>query len=623
MLRSMREGAKSPIMKVFLIFLAAGFALWGIGDMSGSFLSSGNKAIEAGEHSVSATDAATEFERTRIAVGADLSTGEALQAGLLNEVMGTLARQTLYLAEASELGVTSTREMQKTAVSREPAFRDENGQFSDFRFRQTLAQAGLSEPDFLARLSKSLLQDQIEGSLVTAGTFPTALTERISAFRLEERTATLKEIAIAEQVFNAPSDAELSAYFEKEQENYDAPTLRSFNVVFLSPDELEKRVSLSDDDLRATFDLRRDEFITPERRKLRQMVFDTEQDASAALADLSSGKSFDDVAKDRLKWTTNDTNLGSVTRGDLTDELADLVFSVAINTPAGPVETAFGFHLILVDHIESGSEASFEKVREQIASTLIAEQAIDLVYDFANQLEDSIGAGASLAEAAAKLNMNVGKIENITRDGRDIDGNQVTDSFGDLAADSLFLQLAWELDLDTISTVVETVDDSFFVVQPVAETDSRRRTLDEIYDRVQTDWTNEQALAAAQAEAKVVLADADKFLANQPVSTFFRRSGSGLDHAAAGLIAQAAFSQAVGQAQLVETGDSIIVVRTDAVTPAKQTEQSDLSKTIQAGLNRLVKADIGSAFALALSETYQLELNPSLVQQILIGQAGQ
>ena len=51
MLRSMREGAKSPIMKIFLIFLAAGFALWGIGDMSGGFLSSGNKAIEAGEHS--------------------------------------------------------------------------------------------------------------------------------------------------------------------------------------------------------------------------------------------------------------------------------------------------------------------------------------------------------------------------------------------------------------------------------------------------------------------------------------------------------------------------------------------------------------------------------------------
>ena len=623
MLRSMREGAKSPIMKIFLIFLAAGFALWGIGDMSGGFLSSGNKAIEAGEHSVSATEAATEFERTRITAGAGLSTGEALQAGLLNEVMGTLARQTLYLAEANELGVTSTREMQKKAISREPAFRDENGQFSDFRFRQTLAQAGLNEPDFLTRLSKSLLQDQIEGSLITAGAFPTALTEQLSAFRLEERTATLKEIAIADQVITAPSDADLSSYFDKEQENYDAPALRSFDVVFLSPNQLENRISLSDDELRAAFDLRKDEFVTPERRDLRQMVFDTEQDASAALADLAAGKSFDDVAKDRLQWTTSDTNLGSVTRVDLTDELADLVFSVAINTPAGPIETAFGFHLVLVDQIEPGSEASFDEVREQIASTLIAEQAIDLVYDYANQLEDSLGAGANLTEAAAQLNIDVGQIENIDRNGRDIDGNQVTNSFGDLATDSLFLQLAWELELDAISTVVETVDDSFFVVQPVAEADSRSRSLDEIKDRLKADWTREQALKAAQAEAKVVMADADKYFTNQPASLPFQRSGSGLDHAAAGLIAQAAFSQAVGQAQLVETGESIIVVRTDTVTPAPKEEQSDMSETMQAGLNRLVKADIASAFALALSETYQLELNPLLVQQVLVGQAGQ
>ena len=44
---------------------------------------------------------------------------------------------------------------------------------------------------------------------------------------------------------------------------------------------------------------------------------------------------------------------------------------------------------------------------------------------------------------------------------------------------------------------------------------------------------------------------------------------------------------------------------------------------MQAGLNRLVKADTASAFALALSESYQLELDPLLVQQVLVGQAGQ
>ena len=217
--------------------------------------------------------------------------------------------------------------------------------------------------------------------------------------------------------------------------------------------------------------------------------------------------------------------------------------------------------------------------------------------------------------------MDVGRIENISRNGRDRWKSSC--QFAWRLTDSLFLQLAWELELDTISTVVETVDDSFFVVQPVAEMESRSRSLDEIKSRLQLDWTREQALIAAKAEAEAMMSNADKFLDDQPEITSFRRSGSGLDHAAAGLIAQAAFSQAVGQTQLVETGDSVIVVRTESVTPAQQAEQLDMSETMQAGLNRLVRADIASAFALALSETYQLELNPSIVQQVLIGQAGQ
>ncbi len=623
MLRSMREGAKSPVMKVFLLFLAAGFALWGIGDMSGGLFSSGNKAVEAGSHSVSATEAATEFERTRISVGAGLSTGEALQAGLLNEVMGTLARRTLYRAEASRLGVTSTREMQKTAIGREPAFRDDLGQFSDIRFRTALAQAGYTEQQYLDRLSHSLLQDQIEGSVTASGAFPKAITDRLSAFRLEQRTATLKQIDVKDQNIAAPSAADLDAYFTQEQENYDAPALRSFEVIYLSPDLIEGRIEPEESELRDAFDLRRDDFITPERRRLRQMVFDTEQDAAAALAELNAGKSFDVVADEKLQWTQSDTDLGFVTRRDLADELADTVFSAPANTPAGPVSSTFGYHVVLVEEIQPGSEASFDEVKDQIAGTLVAEQAIDTVYDYANQLEDTLGTGASLSEAAAQVDMVVGRIENIDRNGRDIDGQTLVDSYGDLATDSLFLQQAWELDIDMISTVIETVGNSFFVVRPTAEADSRSRSLDEVRDRVIADWTQQRALEAAKAEAEQVMATAETALADQAESGLFRRTGSGLDHSAAGLIAEAAFSQPAGATKLVETGDSVIVVRTETVVAAEQAEQAEMSETMQNSLDRLVRADIASAFALALSETHTLELNPALVQQVLVGQVGQ
>ena len=102
---------------------------------------------------------------------------------------------------------------------------------------------------------------------------------------------------------------------------------------------------------------------------------------------------------------------------------------------------------------------------------------------------------------------------------------------------SLFLQIAWELALDTLGTVVETVDNSFFVVQPVAEADSRSRSLDEIRDRLQADWTREQAFKAAKAEAVAVMSDVDKFLAKQTKVHLFRELEV-VGHAASGQIAQ-------------------------------------------------------------------------------------
>ena len=103
MLQSMRAGAKSPIMKALLIFLAGGFAMWGIGDITSGSFGSGSKAVSAGEKSISTHQAALEFDRARRNLGAGISIGEALQTPLLNEVMGSLARKVLFSAEAKAL----------------------------------------------------------------------------------------------------------------------------------------------------------------------------------------------------------------------------------------------------------------------------------------------------------------------------------------------------------------------------------------------------------------------------------------------------------------------------------------------------------------------------------------
>ena len=99
-------------MKVFLVFLAGGFAIWGIGDVSTGFFGPGDKAIKAGSKSVSAVEVAQEFDFIRQSQYNSVSTGDALKFGLLNNVMSQMARNLLFEAESAKLNVTSTRSMQ-------------------------------------------------------------------------------------------------------------------------------------------------------------------------------------------------------------------------------------------------------------------------------------------------------------------------------------------------------------------------------------------------------------------------------------------------------------------------------------------------------------------------------
>ena len=442
----------------------------------------------------------------------------------------------------------------------------------------------------------------------------------IAEHQLEQRIARLKNYPAQPENITPPSEAELASFYETVKTGYDAPDLRSFKVILVSPEQVMDQVSLSEDEVTQAFDLRRDEFITPERRLIRQLVFGEEAEANAAYEQLQSGKSFAEVAQATLGWNDEDTNLGLVTKEDLDGELANTAFTADQGSINRPVASVFGYHLLLVEEIQPGEELTLGDVRPQIEETLSSEKAIDLVYDLVNQLEDTLGTGATLAEAAASINLSVNIISDIDANGRNIDGNLMEDSFADLASDSQFLAQGWELELEEISQLIASAEDSFFVLQPTEEKLARPRGIEEVRARLIADWTKIQALATAKAAADYSLQNVQTTLANIAPTPAFSRTGAGLDNEAASLIADAAFAQNKGEAVLVETGEAVILVQTDEILAAKSEALDTLQAQISATLDNLVQNDLTSALIITLSETHALEINTAGVEQLLIGQ---
>ncbi|MGC6530737.1 MAG: peptidyl-prolyl cis-trans isomerase [Candidatus Puniceispirillaceae bacterium] len=612
MLQSMRSGAKSPIMKAFLIFLAGGFALWGIGDItSGSFGS--DKAVEAGDKSYSTQEAAVEFDRARRNLGVGLTIGEALQTPLLNEVMGSLGRKVLFSAEADRLGLTVTRTMQTEAIREERAFKDEFGDFAEGRFLQTLSQIGLSEQEYLTRLTETLERDQIIGAVAAGAVYPKAASDTLAKFQLEERAISYIGFAVSPDAIADPTDGELSAWYDENQASYDAPILRQFDAIILDPAMLEASITITDDAVAEAFDLRRDEFITPETRQLSQMVFETVDEATAALSDIQEGGAFQDVAQSRLNWTQDDTNLGTLTRDAFDPALADVAFAGAQGDVVGPVETAFGFHLIQIEAINAGGEATLDDVRDQLVARLKAEQALDLVYERANELEDILGSGSSLQDAASAISMSVTSLPAVDVNGFDIDG-QSSDST--ITSDSNFLSLGWELEEGDISVLGETGEATFFVVELVSETDATSRPLADVKDRAVADYKLAKAVEAAKREADSSVGDTAAFSTASDAT--IKRTGAGLDHPAASLIAQKAFELPADGVGIVETGDEAILVRTNEILAADSELVRAQSEQISLTLAQTVRTDWTAALALTLSEDFDLSLNQEAVRLLLV-----
>ncbi len=620
MLQAMRSGAKSPLMKFFLLFLAGGFALWGIGDGSTGLIGGSDKAISAGEQSLSPREVAMEFDRTRRNYLPNTTTKEAVQGGLLNEVIGTMSREVLFRAESQDLGLTVTRAMQRDAVADEASFQDELGQFSEGRFVQSLANAGLTEQDYINRVDNTLQRQQLIAPLASGLRYNLELAKIVAAYELQKRTVKLTSYLFRPESVEAPDDATIKKFFLENKSSYEAPRLRSAVIGSLSAAAIAERIAVSDSEIRSTFDDRLDEFRTPETRDIRQMVFDDEATAMKARRLLDNGEDFAAVASSILNWSEADTNLGKVTQAALDGDLAAAAFAAGAGAIVGPLQTAFGFHLLSIDTITAGGVAQLDDVRDEIISTLRAEQAIDALYDKVNLLEDALGSGDTIEEAIDKVGGRLDIAADIDRQGQTIDGLPVKGLAGELLQDGAILDLIWDSELNEVSVIQEGSDNVFFVVNVTAETETRERRLDEVKKLVISDYKRIEAIKEARsaAEAAVANPQIDQSAAPSPA---FRRNGVGLDHEAAGLIANAAFTQNTGDIQVVETGREAIAVRTVEIIPASDEELIETTELVLTIMNNAIRNDMTNLLLLTFSQKHDLQLNLPAVQQLLLGAA--
>lgn len=102
------------------------------------------------------------------------------------------------------------------------------------------------------------------------------------------------------------------------------------------------------------------------------ILLDTEDDAQAVIAALAEGADFAELARERSTGPSgpNGGALGWFTAGMMVPTFEQAVFSLSVGEVSAPVETQFGWHVILLNETRDQAPPAMEDVRAELEDGL-------------------------------------------------------------------------------------------------------------------------------------------------------------------------------------------------------------------------------------------------------------
>ena len=144
---------------------------------------------------------------------------------------------------------------------------------------------------------------------------------------------------------------------------------------------IESEQSVADEDVRAAYEERSEEFQVGERVCASHILVETAEEAETALAEIREGTPFADVAAERGTdaTATRGGELGCFERGRMVPAFEEAVFDpeAEVGEAFGPVETEFGHHLIQITERQEARTLPFEDVEEQVRADLLEQSVQD------------------------------------------------------------------------------------------------------------------------------------------------------------------------------------------------------------------------------------------------------
>ena len=500
-----------------------------------------------------------------------------------------------------------------------------NGKFDREMYKWYLNRNNMSEQDLVAEIKRNIGRKILVETQVAGFNVPQVLQTQMQKVLGQRRTFKyIKLIANNAKIDRQPSKEELDQYYEDFNEEFRVPEKRDITILSLPLETIEKSIDVSDDEINTYYKEHIEEYEQPEKRHVLQMAFENEDDAKKAKAELA-GKDFMTVAKENGQ-SEEDTDFGAVAKSDLSDELADVVFSLAKGQVSQPEKINGSWQILKVTEIEPANIMPREQADAQIKKTIQEERAYDGSYELMTKLEDQLGAGATLQEIANSFDIALTNVKNLAEDGsfysaltysalkeaknltEDGSSDAVNADIAELVKNKDVIDAAFSYNAGEVSQTIEG-DDGLIVVEINKIHESHIQPENDVIDKITALWKDSEKVSVTQELADNINHDLE--------------SGDALNEVAA------RYNLPVMKTMPITRGETFADLNFDEMKTLFSTDKNEV-KVLQKGDDYLIaetsavyddSAALGKEEKDFLKQALQIEISQELSDALLHGYA--
>lgn len=626
MMEKLRKQAAKILMSFLFGMLILSFAIWGIGDIfrgsarTTTIAEVGGSEIDAQLFNQYLT---RDINRLQAQFGGRLEIDQIRALGVVEQLLQRLITGTLLDEQARTMGLVVSPERVKEQIVSQPMFHNEAGQFDRALFDQALQFSNMSERAYVIGVERDILRDQLGTAATGSVRVSRRFVEDFYRYRDERRIAETITVPNGDpSAFAEPDDAALEAILKANPERFQRPELRSLSVVELRAEDLMDEIAVSEDELMSEFEARRQEFVKPERRSLEQVLFDSEDEAKSFRAAVDGGQDFAAAAEAAGR---SPVVLAELSHDELAAQMADMAdaaFALDVGQVTEPIQSPFGWHVVRVTEILPPYEPQFEDQREELRAEVAERYAVDSLISLANQLDDELGGGATLEEAADSLGLTVTRITDLERGGATASGEQP-----ELAQSDDFLREVFAAETGETSLLSETTDGDYYVFRVEEVTPPALPPLDEVRAEVLELWRQEEARQQALIRAEALAdrlrlgGDMAEIASEEGLSLTrtepFDRFGAEPAAAASPDLTAKLFGLSGDEVAVAEVPDGWAVLKVAEVIPGDPAANTEAVDILADGLTQSLQNDVLAAFTRELDRDLGVSINQGAIDAVL------